>query len=122
MMVIAIGSIVNMALAVPEKMQKENISVRVLELPTLQPLDEELLRRAAQEMGGIVTLEEHSRRGGLGSAVAEALADMGSKASVRRLGLSGCAEGCGSRGWMRETTTVPERGICGRRCCHWCSE
>lgn len=54
---------------------KEGISCRVINIHTVKPLDISLLQQAAEETGAIVSAEEHSIIGGLGSAVAEALAD-----------------------------------------------
>jgi transketolase len=53
---------------------KEGVSCRVINIHTVKPLDISLLQQAAEETGAIVSAEEHSIIGGLGSAVAEALA------------------------------------------------
>lgn len=73
--VIACGIMVAMALDAAEQLQKENISVRVVNLHTIKPLDKELIIRCAQETGAVVTAEEHSIVGGLGGAVAEVLGE-----------------------------------------------
>ena len=62
---------VNEAMQAAELLAAEGISVRVLDMHTIKPLDEEAVIRAARETKGIVTAEEHSVLGGLGSAVAE---------------------------------------------------
>lgn len=69
--VIATGIMVNEAMQAAELLAAEGISVRVLDMHTIKPLDEEAIIRAARETKGIVTAEEHSVLGGLGSAVAE---------------------------------------------------
>lgn len=56
-------------------MKNEGISVRVINMATIKPLDKEIVAKAAAETGLIVTAEEHSIIGGLGSAVAEAVCD-----------------------------------------------
>lgn len=56
-------------------LKQEGISVGHMHLPTIKPLDEDLILRAAQETGAIVTVENHSILGGLGSAVAELLSE-----------------------------------------------
>ncbi len=71
--VVAVGMMVQMALQAAEMMAAENISVRVIDMHTIKPLDEEILLAAARETGVIVTSEEHNIIGGLGSAVAEYL-------------------------------------------------
>ena len=73
--VIATGLMVQMALKVREMMAAEGISVRVIDMHTIKPLDGELVRKAALETGCIVTSEEHSIIGGLGGAVAEYLSE-----------------------------------------------
>lgn len=69
--VIATGIMVNEAMQAAELLAAEGISVRVLDMHTIKPLDEEAIIRAARETKGIVTAEEHSVLGGLGSAIAE---------------------------------------------------
>lgn len=74
--VIANGAMVYEAVMAAEKLAGENISVRVLDMHTVKPLDTEAVVRAARETGAIVTAEEHQLAGGLGSAVAECLATL----------------------------------------------
>jgi len=69
--IIACGELVKTALDTAETLAKENIHVRVINMHTIKPLDEEAIIKASQETPFIVTLEEHSIYGGLGSAVAE---------------------------------------------------
>ena len=69
--VIATGMMVQVALQARETMAKEGVSVRVIDMHTVKPLDSELVLKAAKETGCIVTSEEHSIVGGLGGAVAE---------------------------------------------------
>ena len=57
-----------------ERLAKEGVQARVIEMPTIKPIDRELLVEAARETGAVVTVEEHNIMGGLGSAVAEVLA------------------------------------------------
>jgi transketolase len=71
--IFAMGIMVKMALNVAEKLQIEGISVRVVNVPTLKPLDRQAIIDMAKDTGIAVTSEEHSIIGGLGSAVAEAL-------------------------------------------------
>ena len=73
--VVANGIMVAMALEAAETLAAEGISVRVINIHTIKPLDTELLTTAAAETGAIVTAEEHNIIGGLGSAVAEALSE-----------------------------------------------
>ena len=73
--VIATGIMVQMALKAREIMAGEGVSVRVIDMHTIKPLDEELVVKAAKETGCIVTTEEHNIIGGLGGAVAECLSE-----------------------------------------------
>ena len=72
--IIAIGYLVAEALKAAEALETEGISVRVLDMWCLKPLDEEAVLRAAKETGAVVTAENHNVKNGLGSAVASALA------------------------------------------------
>ncbi|MFT7676866.1 MAG: transketolase [Planctomycetota bacterium] len=69
----ACGVEVAEALAAAELLAKDGIHVRVLNIATIDPIDEELLANAARECGAILTAEEHQIRGGLGDAVAQAV-------------------------------------------------
>ncbi|QIB69139.1 transketolase family protein [Aminipila butyrica] len=69
--IIATGIMVNEALVAAEQLAKEGLDVRVIDLHTIKPIDEEIILQAARETKGIVTAEEHSVIGGLGAAVAE---------------------------------------------------
>ena len=73
--VIATGLMVSKALQAAELLSAEGISLRVINIHTIKPLDEELVLQAARETGCIVTSEEHSVIGGLGSAVCELLSE-----------------------------------------------
>jgi len=74
-------------LAAAELFKMEGLACRVLNLHTIKPLDEMAILAAAVETGGILTVEEHNIIGGLGSAVAEILAESGLAVNFRRLGL-----------------------------------
>ena len=69
--IIATGIMVNEAMIAAEELAAEGIDARVIDIHTIKPLDEEIIVKAASETGAIVTAEEHSVIGGLGSAVAE---------------------------------------------------
>lgn len=71
--VVAVGMMVQMALAAAEQLAGEGLSVRVIDMHTIKPLDTDILLQAAKETGCLVTTEEANIVGGLGSAVAEYL-------------------------------------------------
>jgi transketolase len=72
--IIATGALVHKALLAAEQLKKEKISATVLNMATIKPLDEKAIIALAKNTGAIVTVEEHQIAGGLGSAVAEFLA------------------------------------------------
>lgn len=69
--IVATGVMVNEAIIAADLLATEGINVRVLDMHTIKPLDEEAIIKAAEETGGIVTAEEHSIIGGLGAAVSQ---------------------------------------------------
>jgi 1-deoxy-D-xylulose-5-phosphate synthase len=84
----AYGALVNQALEALERSQRRGVRVGVVDARFAKPLDEELLARHAQRYRWIVTLEEHQRAGGFGSAVLERRrAHPVARASVRVIGV-----------------------------------
>ncbi len=71
--IIATGLLVNEALVAAEELAKDGIDARVINIHTIKPIDEEIILNAAKETGLIITAEEHSVIGGLGSAVCDVL-------------------------------------------------
>ncbi len=72
--IIATGALVHKALLAAKKLGAEGIGSKMMNLSTIKPLDEEAVISLARETNAIVTVEEHQRIGGMGSAVAECLA------------------------------------------------
>jgi len=72
--IIAIGLMVSAALEAAENLKQEGIDCRVLNMPTLKPVDEAAIIKVATETGAIVTAEDHLEHGGLGSIIAQVLA------------------------------------------------
>ncbi len=73
--IIATGLMVNEALQASDKLAEEGIKARVINIHTIKPLDRDIVVKAAKETGVIVTAEEHSVIGGLGSAVADVVTE-----------------------------------------------
>ena len=73
--IVATGLMVNEAIQASETLKTEGISARVVNIHTIKPIDRELICKCAKETGLIVTAEEHSIIGGLGSAVAETVTE-----------------------------------------------
>jgi transketolase len=72
--IIACGAEVARALTAADMLKEDGIAARVVNMPTIKPIDTDLIARCARETGAIVTAEDHNIHGGLGGAVAEALA------------------------------------------------
>lgn len=85
--VIACGLLVHKAIEAAEELEKQGVSVRVVDMYSIKPIDEELIVRCAKETGAIVTAEEHNIYGGLGSAVSEVLAHAGVGAPTEFVGV-----------------------------------
>lgn len=73
--IIASGEAVRPALDTAERLKKEGITARVINMHTIKPLDREVIIKAAKETKAIISVEEHSIYGGLGGAIAETLSD-----------------------------------------------
>jgi transketolase len=95
---IGTGATVHEALKAADELENEGVSVCVINVHTLKPLDAETLVKAARECRAVITVEDHNVHGGLGSAVAEALAAAGTNGTrltvlgVRDYGQSGSPE------------------------------
>ncbi|MTH76913.1 transketolase family protein [Paracoccus aestuariivivens] len=109
---IANGTISHIALAAADLLAAEGINARVLNMATLNPLDEEAVLAAAEETGAIVTAEEASVRGGLGGAVAE-LTSAHRAVPVERVGFPGFLP-TGSVEWLFKEYGLSPEGIAER--------
>ena len=84
--IVACGLMVQAALEAAETLAEKGVSAEVINIHTIKPLDEELVRASAAKTGRVVTAEEHSVIGGLGDAVLAALAE--NPVPVRKLGVN----------------------------------
>ena len=89
---IATGAQVQESLGAAELLAADGVSARVLNVHTLQPIDAETIAAAASECGRVVAAEDHNVNGGLGSAVAEVIAERGIGARMARVGLRSFGE------------------------------
>lgn len=107
------GGILGVALDVADRLLDEGIQCRVLSMHTVKPLDEQALYAAARETGGIISVEEHSVIGGLGSAIAETLLEAGVvPRAFRRIGLrAGFSSIVGSQAHLRRVYGIDDRAI-----------
>ena len=95
--VVAVGMMVQMALTAADILAEEGISVRVIDMHTIKPLDEEIVLKAAKECGKVITAEEHNVIGGLGEAVCAVLSEK-LPTPVRRVGVQDVF-GCSGPAW-----------------------
>ena len=84
--IIANGDTVRLALEAADKLAEEGIRARVLDMHTIKPLDEEAVNACIDDCGRIITVEDHNILNGLGSAVAEIIAERG-KGKLKRIGV-----------------------------------
>lgn len=100
---ISTGNMLCNAVKAAEQLSREGVEARVLSMHSIKPLDTEAVLTAARETSAIITLEEHSMIGGLGSSVAETLAECPEiKVLFRRLGLpSAFTSQVGSQEYLR---------------------
>ena len=109
----ATGGILEEALAAADELALQGIQARVLSVHTLKPLDVDAFAAAANETGGIITIEEHTVDGGLGGAVAEALLEQGEHPGFfHRIGLrQGFSSIVGSQKYLRSAYHMDRRAI-----------
>lgn len=85
--IVSAGPVTKIALETADRLAQKSIGVRVLNMHTIKPIDAEAILRAARETKAMVSLEEHSIIGGLGSAVAEVLAEGRGYIPFKRFGV-----------------------------------
>jgi transketolase len=107
---VATGIMVTRALEAAVLLAARGVSARVLNMSTIRPIDREALIDAARQTGGIVTVEEHTTYGGLGSAVAEVLVTT-VPAPMRILGVPGVFAPTGSVEWLLSHFGLTPTGI-----------
>jgi transketolase len=109
---IANGVMVARALAAAELLAADGVRARVLNMATVRPLDRDAIVAAARETGAIVTAEEHTVFGGLGSAVAEVVVQT-VPVPMRILGVPGVFAPTGGAEWLLEHFGLTAEGIRG---------
>lgn len=107
---IANGTLVCRALEAAAMLREDGVSARVLNMSSVRPIDREAIVRAARETGAIVTVEEHTTVGGLGSAVAEVVVTS-HPVPMRMLGVPGVFAPTGSAEWLLDHFRLNAAGI-----------
>jgi transketolase len=99
--IFANGMMLSSALAAAQTLEDAGVSVGVVNVPVIKPLDRTTIIAAATRARAVVTAENHSVIGGLGSAVAEVMAEEGLASRLRRVGLADTfAQGAQSAAWL----------------------
>lgn len=108
--VIASGIEVAEALSAAEELEEEGLQVRIVDMFTIKPLDEALVLACARETKAVVTAENHNKIGGLGSAVAEVLAEH-TTVPFRRVGIPDCFGEVGNLHFLSEKFGISKENI-----------
>ncbi len=108
--IVATGICVDSALGAAEKLAAEGISVEVINICTIKPLDEDIIIKSAKKTGKVVTAEEHSVIGGLGSAVCDALCKS-YPTPVYKIGMQDCFGESGSAAALVQKYKLDAQGV-----------
>ncbi len=103
---IGMGSILKDILDVARALEKESIFVRVINMHTIKPIDKAIISQAIMETGKIITIEDHNIVGGLGSTVAEVIAESGQAVTFKRIGLQDFSIGYGTYSQVKENNGI----------------
>jgi transketolase len=109
---IATGNILGNALKAADELHEQGVSVRLISMPFVKPIDRETILSAVSETKALFTIEEHSLIGGLGSATAEVLAESGKPVRFQRLAIPDrFFKEVGSQEYLRELVGLSPGGI-----------
>lgn len=108
--IVATGICVDSALGAAEKLAAESISAEVINICTIKPLDEDIIIKSAKKTGKVVTAEEHSVIGGLGSAVCDALCKS-YPTPVYKIGMQDCFGESGSAAALVQKYKLDAQGV-----------
>lgn len=108
--VFATGIMVAEALKAQETLREEGINIRVVDIHTIKPIDDEMIVKCAKETKKLISIEEHSVIGGLGTAIAEVLTEK-CPAKLVRMGMKDCFGKSGSAGELLKYYGLTEKEI-----------
>ena len=108
--IVATGICVDSALGAAEKLAAEGISAEVINICTIKPLDEDIIIKSAKKTGKVVTAEEHSVIGGLGSALCDALCKS-YPTPVYKIGMQDCFGESGSAAALVQKYKLDAQGV-----------
>ena len=107
------GSIISELLVAQEVLLKDNIDLRIINIPTIKPLDEENIKNECSMQSKVFSLEEHSIIGGIGDSIASVIATNGINAKLTKIGLyDKFAEGYGTYEEIKKMNSLDAEGIC----------
>lgn len=106
MTIIGTGSILKDILDIANRLRMDGICARVINIHTIKPLDKDIIIKAARETQKIITIEDHNIIGGLGSAVAEVIAESGLGVVFKRYGLGGFSSGYGTYAQVKDMNGI----------------
>lgn len=109
---IGTGSILKDVLEAAVQLKNMGINVRVVNMHTIKPTDKNAITRAVDETGRIMTVEDHNVTGGLGSAVAEVIAEYGKSVEFKRIGMYDFSKGYGTYEQVKELNWIGIKDIC----------
>lgn len=108
---IATGSMVSVAVNAAEMLAERGMSAGVVNVHTIKPLDEQAILDLTGQTAALVTIEEHSVIGGLGSAVAEVVAGLGTRPALLRIGVPDRFPKVGSYDWVLEQCGLTDAAV-----------
>ena len=110
-LLVSMGEMLSVAYGAAEKLAAEGVSVEVVDMFTLKPFDAKLIRKEAAGKKLVVTFENHSVIGGLGSSVAEVLAEAGAGVPLKRIGAKDVFGQVSSYGYLCKEFGLTEENI-----------
>lgn len=106
------GSIISELLDATEILEKEGINIRIINIHTIKPLDEENIKEECIKQTHIFSLEEHNISGGLGSSIADVIAMNNIDSKLVKIGLNDCfAKGYGTYSEMKKMNSIDSENI-----------
>ena len=109
---VSTGSMVKDVLDAAGELAKAGIHARVINMHTLKPFDRALLEETIEDIGRVLTVEDHNATGGLGSAVSEVIAEYGKSVRSHCLGLLDFSKGYGSYAEVKRQNGIGVEDIC----------
>ncbi len=110
--IFALGSVVHEAYQASLDLKNEGVSVELINISSIRPMQKDRIIESIQKTKKVLTVEEHSLHGGLGSIISEVIADNGLNAKLRRLGISeGTFSKSGPREEIRSYYNLDRKGI-----------